>query len=79
MIVTAKIEVSFVIESVQLLNSVEDIQVKQSLLKLLHMAMHIHGWDRKRAVEWSDDCSPVTARKCKRVGRYPTDAPLPDC
>ena len=63
----------------QLLNSVEAIQVKPSLLKLLHMAMHIHGRDRKRTVEWTDDFSPVTARKCKRVGRYPTDAPLPDC
>ena len=77
-IVTAKTDVSFVIESVQLLSSDEAAQAKQSLLKLLHMAMHIHGRDRKRTVEWTDDFSPVTARKCKRVGRYPTDAPLPD-
>ena len=77
-IVTAKTEVSFVIESVQLLTSVEAIQVKISLLKLLHMAMHIHGRDRKRAVEWSNDFSPVTAKKCRKVGRYPTGSPLPD-
>ena len=62
----------------QLLSSDEAAQAKQSLLKLLHMAMHIHGRDRKRTVEWTNDFSPVTARKCKRVGRYPTDAPLPD-
>ena len=79
MIVTAKIEVTFVIESVQLLNSVEAIQVKQSLLKLLHMAMHMYGRDHKRTVEWTDDFFPVMARKCKHMSRYPTDAPLPDC
>ena len=78
MIVTAKTEDSFVIESVQFLNSEEAAQVKHSLLKLLHLAMHIHVRDRKRAVEWSDAFSPVDARKCRRVGRSPTDAPLPD-
>ena len=77
-IVTAKTDDSFVIESVQFLNSDEAAQVKQSMLKLLHLAMHIHVRDRKRAVEWSDAFSPLTARKCSRVGRSPTDAPLPD-
>ena len=77
-IVTAKTDDSFVIESVQFLNSDEAAQVKQSLLKLLHLAMHIHVRDRKRAVEWSDAFSPLIARKCSRVGRSPTDAPLPD-
>ena len=78
MIVTAKTDDSFVIESVQLLSADEAAEVKQSLLKLLHLAMHIHGRDRKRAAEWSDGFSPVDARKCSRVGRSPTDAPLPD-
>ena len=77
-IVTAKTDDSFVIESVQFLNSDEAAEVKQSMLKLLHLAMHIHVRDRKRAVEWSDSFSPLTARKCSRVGRSPTDAPLPD-
>jgi hypothetical protein len=40
--------------------------------------MHINGRDRKRTVEWTDSFSPVTARKCSRVGRSPTDAPLPE-
>ena len=78
MIVNAKAEDPFVLESVQFLNSDEAAQVKQSLLKLLHLAMHIHVRDRKRAVEWSDAFSPLLARKCSRVGRSPTDAPLPD-
>ena len=78
MTLTAKTDVSFVVESVQLLTSDEAAQAKQSLLKLLHMAIHIHSRDRKRTVEWTDSFSPKTARKCSRVGRSPTDAPLPD-
>ena len=78
MIVTAKTDDYFVIESVQFLNSDEAAQVKQSLLKLLHLAMHIHVRDRKRAVEWTDEFSPLIARKCSRIGRSPTDLPLPD-
>ena len=76
---TAKTDVSNVVESVQLLSSVEAAQVKESLLKLLHLAIHIHSRDRKRTVEWTEGFSPITtARKCMRVGRSPTDAPLPD-
>ena len=78
-IVTAKTDVSFVIEPVQLLTSEEAAKAKQSLLKLLHVARYIHSRDRKRTVEWNDDFSPIMARKCRKVGRYPTDAPLPDC
>ena len=63
MIVTAKTDVSFVTESVQLLTSDEAAQAKQSLLKLLHMAMHIHGRDRKRTVEWGENFSPVASRE----------------
>ena len=78
MIVTAKTDDSFVIESVQFLSPEEAAEVKQSLLKLLQLAMHIHVRDRKRAVEWNDAFSPLTARKCSRVGRSPTDLPLSD-
>ena len=76
--VTARTDDSFVVESVQLLSSDEAAKVKHSLLQLLHLAIHIHGRDRKRAVDWSDEISPITFRKCSRVGRCPTDAPLPD-
>ena len=78
MTVTAKTDVSFVVESVQLLSSDDAAQAKHSLLKLLHMAIHIHSRDRKRTVEWTDGFSPKMARKCTHVGRSPTDAPLPD-
>ena len=77
-VITAKTDDSFVVESLQLLPSDQAAVAKQSLLKLLHLAMHIHARDRKRTVEWSDAFSPATTRKCSRVGRSPTDAPLPD-
>ena len=77
-VITAKTDDSFVVESLQLLPADQAAVAKQSLLKLLHLAMHIHARDRKRTVEWSDDFSPATTRKCSRVGRSPTDPPLPD-
>ena len=61
--VTAKTDVSFVVESVQLLSSEEAARAKQPLLKLFHMAMHIHGRDRKRTVEWGENFSPVAPRE----------------
>ena len=63
MIVAAKTDASFVVESVQLLSSEEAAQAKQSLLKVLHMATHIHGRDRERTVEWSENFSPVASRE----------------
>ena len=47
---TAKTDDSFVVESVQLLSSDEADQAKQSLLKLLHLAIHIHSRDRNRII-----------------------------
>ena len=76
-IVTGKTDASFVVESVQLLSPEEVAQAKQSLQKVLNMAMHIYGRDRKRAVEWSEDFTLISSRKCARLGRSPTDAPLP--
>ena len=55
--VTAKTDDSFVVKSVQLLSSDEAAQAKRSLLKLLHLTMHIHGKDCKRAAEWTDGFS----------------------
>ena len=76
--VTAKANDAFVVESVQLLTPDEAAQSKKSMIKLLHLAIHIHGRDRKRADEWSDSFSPANAKTCRRVGRFPTDAALPD-
>ena len=65
------------VESVQLLREGEAVEAKVSLLKLLDLAVHIHCRDRKRTIEWTDGFSPVMARKCSRVGRFPSDGPLP--
>ena len=48
--------------SVQLLSSDEAAQAKESLLKLLYMAMHIHSRDRKRSIEWTDGFSLLGPR-----------------
>ena len=54
MLITAKSNDSFVTESVQLRTPEEAAEVKQPLLKMLQLAMHIYVRDRKRAVEWSE-------------------------
>ena len=74
--ITAKTPDAFIVESVQLLKEEEAEKASQSLLRMLYYAMHLYGRDRKRAAEWSEDFSPSVARKCKRVGRYPSDVPL---
>ena len=77
-LITAKSNDSFVTESVQLLTPEEAADVKQSLLKMQQLAMHIHVRDRKHARHWDDEISPTCARKCSRIGRSPTDLPLPN-
>ena len=77
-LITAKSNDSFVTESVQLLTPEEAADVKQSLLKMQQLAMHIHVRDRKRARQWTDELSPIIGRKCSRIGRSPTDLPLPN-
>ena len=80
MIITGKNEDSFVIESVQLLTEEQASQAKISLVKLLHFAMHMNARDRKRPVEWSKSFSPTKpgARKCSKLGRFPTDEDMPE-
>jgi hypothetical protein len=73
--ITAKIDDTFVVETVQLLSSAEAEQAKESLLKLLNLAILMHSRDRKRSIDWADSSQVI--RKCTRLGRSPTDAPLP--
>ena len=77
--ITCKTADAFIVESVQLLNAEEALLASHSLQQMLYLAMHIHSRDRKRAaVEWTEDFSPFAARKCSRLGRYPTDGGMPD-
>jgi hypothetical protein len=61
-----------------LLNKDDSEKVKESLNYLMQLAMHIFNRDRKRKVEWNDTFSPfANKRACTRMGRAPSDAPLP--
>ena len=76
--ITNKNDESFVIESVQLLTEDEAKKTEASLRSIVNLAMHFGLRDRKRRLEWTNDVSPAEARKCSRLGRSPTDAPLPE-
>jgi hypothetical protein len=77
-VITGKTVDAWVVESVQLLSPDEAAKASESFKNLLHLAMHIHARDRKRAITWTDQCSPALARKCSRLGRSPTDNNMPD-
>lgn len=73
--ITGKVDDAFVVEQVQLLTPAEAADAQASLLKLLHLAVHLHT-NRKRAVPWDDQASPAKAKKCRALGRSPTSADI---
>ena len=76
--ITAKIGDVFVVDQVQLLASeAAAIEAKQSLLQLIHLAREMGNGERKRNAPWTDSESPASAKKCRHLGRSPTEAPLP--
>ena len=75
--ITNKVEDAFVIESVQLLSKEQAKQAESSMRSLMNLVKHVGSRDRKRHVEWTQDASPGTAKKCSRLGRALTDAPMP--
>jgi len=75
--ITNKVNDTFVVESVQLLTEEEAQKAETSLRSLMHLVMHLGKRDPKRSVTWTDGLSPLSARKSTRLGRAPTDAPLP--
>ena len=74
--ITGKADDVFVVELVQLLTQEEAAQARISLLKLMRLAIEINSSSTKRGLPWSDDVSPVKAKKCKSLGRCPTADPL---
>jgi hypothetical protein len=76
--ICGKDDETWIIENVVLLNKDDSVKVKESLNYLMQLAMHIFNRDRKRKVEWNDTFSPfANKRVCTRMGRAPSDAPLP--
>ena len=76
-ILAAKTPDAFIVESMQCLQPNEVSAVRESLQRLQFFAMHMYMRDRKRTVEWNDECSPAKSKKCRTMGRSPSDIPLP--
>ena len=76
-ILACKTQNAFIVESMHCLQPNEVSAMRNSLQRLQFFAMHIHCRDRKRTVQWSDDFSPVASKRCRLIGRSPTDIPLP--
>ena len=70
------IDDTFVADQVQLLSAEEADKVKNSLKFLIRLATLLNSPSRKRGAPWTNDFSPVTAKKCRSLGRSPTAAPL---
>ena len=70
--ITAMLGDNFVVEQVQLLDADSAAKAQLSLKKLQFLAMHIQMRDRKRQVTWTDEASPVQAKKCRILGRSAT-------
>ena len=66
----------FVVDQVQLLSAPEAQHAKASLQTLLRLAGQIHRPSRKRGSSWSDDVSRAAAKKCRSLGRNPTEPPI---
>ena len=76
--ISGKDDETYIIENVVLLSKEDSVKVKESLKYLMQLAMHIFNRDRKRKVEWNENYSPfANKRACTRMGRAPSDAPLP--
>ena len=66
----------FVVDQVQLLTEPEAKEARASLQTLVSLARQIHFPSRKRAEAWNEGFSPAMAKKCRYLGRSPTEAPI---
>ena len=75
--ITGKSSDAFVVDHVQHLTPDEASQAKESLWKTLLVACKASSKDLKRDAAWTEDQSPANAKRCKVLGRAPTDAAIP--
>jgi hypothetical protein len=61
--ITTKMADPFVVENVQLLDDESTAKAKESLKRLQYLGMHLHVRDKKRLVTWTDEQSPIGAKK----------------
>ena len=76
--VTSMTQDTFIVDQVQLLSAEEATAATASLKQLMLLTRHIFAPERKRGGEWDATFSPAIAKKCRFLGRSPTDAVLSD-
>jgi hypothetical protein len=74
--ITGKIGEVFVVEKVQQLPEKEAKDAQESLCQLFLLAANLSLQDLKRNAPWTEDHSPAQAKRCRVLGRAPTDAAL---
>lgn len=67
--VTSMTESTFIVDQVQLLTPDEAKAATTSLKQLMLLTRRIYAPDRKRGGEWDEMLSPVSAKKCRFLGR----------
>ena len=64
----------FVVETVQLVSSEDANALTTSMTTWAQLARElVLGDSGKRSLPWTDVSSPASAKKCRLLGRYPTD------
>ena len=76
--ISAKIDDTFIIDQVQLLSADEAAKAAASLRVLLTLAKQMHSSSRRRGNPWNDTFSPAIAKKCRMIGKSPTEASIPE-
>ena len=72
--VTSMMQDTFIVDQVQLLSEEEGNAATVSLKQLILLTRQMYAPDRKRGGEWNATFSPASAKKCRFLGRSPTDA-----
>ena len=72
--VTSMMQDTFIVDQVQLLSEEEGNAATVSLKQLILLTRQMYAPDRKRGGEWNAEFSPASAKKCRFLGRSPTDA-----
>ena len=76
--ITGKLDEAFIVDQVQHLTPDEATDAKESLWKTLLVACMASSKDYKRDAPWTEVENPANAKRCKVLGRAPTDAVLPN-
>ena len=76
--VTSMMQDTFIVDQVQLLSEEEGNAATVSLKQLMLLTRQMYAPDRKRGGEWNATFSPASAKKCRFLGRSPTDAIIPE-